>query len=124
MADALRIGIIGAGNFTRQRLLPNLLSIPGVEVVAVANRSLASAARVATEFNIPTALGDWQEVLARADVDAVLVGTPPYGPFSCDSGTKPISRRSFSPSATVSTLRSRTRRRISCNQTKTGGNAP
>ena len=46
--------------------------------MAVANRSLASSERVAAEFNIATALGDWQEVLSRDDVDAVLVGTQPY----------------------------------------------
>lgn len=78
MAQTVRIGIIGAGNFTRSRLLPNLQAIPGVEVVAVANSSVASAERVAKEFNIPTAADDWREVVQREDVDAVLVGTQPY----------------------------------------------
>jgi len=78
MSERVRIGIIGAGSFTRHRLLPTLLAIPGVEVVAVANRSLASSERVAEEFDIPAALGDWRSVLTRDDVDAVLVGTPPY----------------------------------------------
>ena len=76
--DKLRIGIIGAGNFSRSRLLPNLQAIADVEVVAVANRSLASSERVAAEFSIPFALGDWRELLLRDDVDAVLVGTQPY----------------------------------------------
>jgi len=78
MAETVRIGIIGAGGFTRRRLLPNLLALDGVEVVAVANRSLASAERVAAEFGIPHPLSDWRALLERDDVDAVLVGTEPY----------------------------------------------
>ena len=78
MAETVRIGIIGAGGFTRRRLLPNLLALDGVEVVAVANRSLASAERVAAEFGIPHPLSGWRALLARDDVDAVLVGTEPY----------------------------------------------
>ena len=78
MPATVRIGIIGAGGFTRRRLLPNLLALDGVEVVAVANRTLASAERVAAEFGIPHPLGDWRALLARDDVDAVLVGTEPY----------------------------------------------
>ena len=78
MVDTVRIGIVGAGGFTRRRLLPNLLALEGVEVVAVANRSLESAERVAAEFGIPSGVGDWRELVAREDVDAVLVGTQPY----------------------------------------------
>ena len=78
MPEAVRIGIIGAGGFTRRRLLPNFLATDGIEVVAVANRSLASAERVAAEFGIPHPLGDWRALLARDDVDAVFVGTEPY----------------------------------------------
>ena len=74
----LHLGIIGAGNFTRRRLLPNFLKLPDVEVVAVCNRSLASSQKVASEFNIPHALAGWQELLARPDIDAVLIGTQPY----------------------------------------------
>ena len=78
MADAIRIGIVGAGGFTRRRILPNLLAVEGAQVVAVANRSLESAERVAAEFSIPSPMGDWRELVKRGDVDAVFVGTQPY----------------------------------------------
>src|SRR5437762_1504658 len=78
MPQSVRIGVIGAGNFTRSRLLPNLLKQPDVQVVAIANRSLESARRVADEFGVQDALDDFREVLVRDDVDAVLVGTQPY----------------------------------------------
>ncbi len=78
MTDTVRIGIVGAGGFTRRRMLPNLLAIEGVEVVAVANRTLGSSERVAAEFGIPSVMGDWRELVAREDVAAILVGTQPY----------------------------------------------
>ena len=78
MSDTVRIGIVGAGGFTRRRMLPNLLAVEGTEVVAVANRSLESAERVAAEFGIPAPMGDWRELVARDDIDAVFVGTQPY----------------------------------------------
>ncbi len=78
MPQPVRMGVIGAGSFTRSRLLPNLLKLPDVRVVAVANRTAESARRAATEFGIQDALDDWRDVLTRDDVDAVLIGTQPY----------------------------------------------
>lgn len=78
MAETVRLGIIGAGSFTRGRTLPNFLKVPGVELVAVANRSVASAAKIANEFEIPEALDDWHRIVERDDIDAVFVGAPPY----------------------------------------------
>jgi len=78
MFDSVRIGIVGAGGFSRRRLLPGLLAVPGVRLTAVANRTLASAERVALEFEIPTPTADWRDVVTSADVDAVVVGTEPY----------------------------------------------
>ena len=77
MPQTVRMGIIGAGNFSRSRMLPNFISLPDVELVAVANRSLESAEHVAADYGITTALADWKQLLARVDVDAVLVGTQP-----------------------------------------------
>ena len=77
MPQTVRMGIIGAGKFSQNRMLPNFVSLPDVELVAVANRSLESAERVAGDFGISTALADWKQLLARDDVDAVLVGTQP-----------------------------------------------
>lgn len=74
----LRIGIVGAGANTRAKHLPLLQRIPGVKVVMVANRSVASAQAVAKEFGIPGVARHWREVVAAPDVDAVVVGTWPY----------------------------------------------
>ncbi|NIA20776.1 MAG: Gfo/Idh/MocA family oxidoreductase [Anaerolineaceae bacterium] len=49
----VRIGIVGAGGIVRHRHLPGLKKIPGVEVVAVVNRSEESGRRVAEEWGNP-----------------------------------------------------------------------
>ena len=74
----LRVGLVGAGANTRDKHIPGLLACPGVELVAVANRSLSSSRKVAEAFGIARAYGDWREVVADAEVDAVCIGTWPY----------------------------------------------
>lgn len=77
MTDPLRIAIVGAGRFTQNRSLPNLLKIPGVEIKAIANRRLATAQEVAQKFEIAEATNDWRSLIDRDDIDAVFVGTAP-----------------------------------------------
>jgi predicted dehydrogenase len=76
--DRLRVGIIGAGGIVGSTHIPGLRRMPGVEIVAVANRSLESSRRAAAEFDIPRAYADWEELLAADGIDAVLIGTWPY----------------------------------------------
>jgi predicted dehydrogenase len=76
--ERIRIGIIGAGGIVRQRHYPGLKKIPGVELSVVCNRSRESSERAAAEFGIPRISTDWREVVAMADLDAVLIGTHPY----------------------------------------------
>ena len=74
----IRVGVIGAGANTTKRHLPGLQALKGVEVVAVANRSLASGRRVADAFGIPRVHGQWTTLIEDEDVDAVCIGTWPY----------------------------------------------
>lgn len=76
--DPVRVGIIGAGANVRAVQIPGFNAVPDCEVVAIANRSLASSQRVADEFNIPKAYSDWEQLLADDEIDAVLIGTWPY----------------------------------------------
>jgi predicted dehydrogenase len=73
----IRIGIIGAGNIVRQRHLPGLKKISGVKIVAVANRSEETARQVAKDSDIPEVESDWENLIARKDIDAIFIGTPP-----------------------------------------------
>jgi predicted dehydrogenase len=76
--ERIRVGIIGAGGIVGSTHIPGLRRMPGVEIVAVANRSLESSRRAAAEFNIPRAYADWEQLLAADGIDAVLIGTWPY----------------------------------------------
>jgi predicted dehydrogenase len=74
----IRVGFVGAGANTRKHHIPKLKAQPGIELVSVANRSKESGERVAKEFGIARAHGDWREVVEAKDVDAVCIGTWPY----------------------------------------------
>lgn len=74
----IRVGFVGAGANTRRHHIPKLKAQPGVELVAVANRTKDSGERVAKEFGIARVHADWREVVEARDVDAVCIGTWPY----------------------------------------------
>jgi predicted dehydrogenase len=76
--NKIRVGVIGAGANTTTHHIPKLQAIDGVEVVGVCNRSRASSERVAQQFGIPKTYGNWQEVIADPDTNAIVIGTWPY----------------------------------------------
>ena len=76
--DTIKVGVIGAGGNTKSRHIPGLQAIEGVEIVGVCNRSLESSQRVADEFGIPKTYGNWQDAIADADTDAIVIGRWPY----------------------------------------------
>jgi predicted dehydrogenase len=79
MADKpIRVGFVGAGANTRKHHIPKLKAQPGVELIAVANRSKESGERVAKEFGIARVHDDWRQVVEAKDVDAICIGTWPY----------------------------------------------
>lgn len=78
MSQPIRIGIVGAGNNTRNRHIPGFRAIDGVELVGVVNSSPESTQRAAAEFDIPQSFDSWQQLIASDDIDAVMIGTWPY----------------------------------------------
>lgn len=74
----IRIGIVGAGNIVKTRHLPGFAREDDVQVVAVCNRRRETAEAVAQEWNIPHVVERPEDVIARDDINVVLVGTTPY----------------------------------------------
>jgi len=75
----IRVALVGLGEIARHAHLPALSRNDDVRLVAVAVRSAAQRAEVATDLAPDVAvLADLDEVLARNDVDAVVLATPPW----------------------------------------------
>ena len=72
----LRVGLIGAG-LQGKRRAPVLAQFPETELVIVAAAHQDTAKRLADSVGCQ-ATDRWEEVVARDDVDVVLVCTPPH----------------------------------------------
>jgi predicted dehydrogenase len=75
MKDVVRWGLLGTARINR-RLIPAMRGVPRSAVVAVASREQARADRYAREWEIPHAVGSYDALLARDDVDAIYVPLP------------------------------------------------
>ncbi len=71
----MRIAVAGAGAFGTKHL-DALAEIDGVTVTAVMSRRQEQAEQVARKYDVGYATTDLGEVLARDDVDAVILATP------------------------------------------------
>ncbi len=71
----MRIALAGAGAFGAKHL-DGLAVIDGVTVTSVVSRRLEQAEEVARKYGAGHASTDLDEVLARDDVDAVILATP------------------------------------------------
>src|SRR5438132_828378 len=71
----MRIALAGGGAFGIKHL-DGLAEIDGVTVTSVVSRRLEQAEEVARKYGIGHASTDLDEVLARDDVDAVILATP------------------------------------------------
>jgi predicted dehydrogenase len=72
-----RVAILGCGAIARAAHLPSIMRARDVNVVALADRdaqSLAAARALAREAR---GVAEYREVLAMADVDAVIIALPP-----------------------------------------------
>jgi predicted dehydrogenase len=73
--NTLRIGWIGAGKFSRGKLLPAVQKVPNVTLIGLANASGISARSAASDFGFQYCCTDALEVLNDPLIDAVFIGT-------------------------------------------------
>jgi predicted dehydrogenase len=74
----LRVGFIGAGGIVRQRHVPGLKAVPGVELAGVVNSTPQSSERAKNEFGIARTYESPEALIASDDIDVVWIGTQPY----------------------------------------------
>lgn len=72
MADKLRLAFVGAGFMGQSVHIPNFLSVPEVEPVALAEARPKLAKMVADYHHIPRVVSSHQDLANMGDVDAVV----------------------------------------------------
>jgi predicted dehydrogenase len=73
---SVRIGVLGAARVAPYALIAPARQTPGVEIDAVASRSLDRARVFASAHGVPRVFGSYEELLADAAIDAVYVALP------------------------------------------------
>jgi predicted dehydrogenase len=71
-----KIAIIGAGWWGVEVYVPALLENPDVDFVAVNRRSQTALDEILTKFDIPRSYTDYKEMLAKEQLDAVVITSP------------------------------------------------
>ncbi|RIK43402.1 MAG: gfo/Idh/MocA family oxidoreductase, partial [Chloroflexi bacterium] len=81
MGEKLRVAVLGAGRWAESAHIPGWQRDPRCEIVVICDPVVENARAFAGQFGIPYYTGDWQEAVARADVDIVDVVTPSHTHF-------------------------------------------
>lgn len=74
--DTIKLGVVGCGQVAEHKHLLVLQHVPGVEVVAVADRDATRLQIVAERYRVPRRYQDFRELLAQPDIDAVGLCVP------------------------------------------------
>jgi predicted dehydrogenase len=74
--DRVRVGVVGTSWWADEMHLPNLVSHPQANVVALCGRNRERAEALAVKYGIPAVYTDYREMIASGGLDAVVVATP------------------------------------------------
>jgi predicted dehydrogenase len=73
--EAVRLGVLGAGNFASAVLLPAIKNVDGIELVGIASASGRTAAQVAKRFNFNYAGTDGDQICVDERVNTLAILT-------------------------------------------------
>jgi len=76
MSEPLRVAILGAGFISDYHITG--LQEAGAQVVAIFGQTEAKVREKAQRFGIPSATTSYQDILARGDIQAVVIATPDF----------------------------------------------
>ena len=69
------VGLIGAGNFAKAMLLPNLKKLPNVHLKAVADIVSANTKYVGAKFGFEYCTSNYQDIMKDSNIDTVIIAT-------------------------------------------------
>ncbi len=75
MSDKLRVGVVGAGRWSKSAHLPGFARSPHCDVVAICDLDEDMARDAAARFDIETVYTEYEKLLAREDIDVIDVCT-------------------------------------------------
>ncbi|MEM9776938.1 MAG: Gfo/Idh/MocA family oxidoreductase, partial [Chloroflexota bacterium] len=75
MTQKVKVGMVSTSWWADAMYLPALTNHPGCDVVAVCGRNPERAQAFADSWSIPKAYVDYQEMIDKEDLDAVVVAT-------------------------------------------------
>ncbi len=76
MSEKVRVGIIGTSWWVDMMFLPSFKSHPSAEIAAICARNRDRAAEMASKYHIPQVFTNYQNLIEKGDLDAVVVSTP------------------------------------------------
>src|SRR5690348_12665689 len=75
--ESLSFGVIGVGEMGAFHAETVRYHVPGARLIAVADVNLARAQKVAMDLGIESFYDNAEPLLARTDIDAVVISSPP-----------------------------------------------
>lgn len=113
-SQPLRVGVVGLG-WAGQQHMERYAARPDVQLVGIAGLEEEQRAELAQRYEVPVAVADWQELIARGELDAVSIATPtflhaPVAIAALEAGAhvlteKPMARTSAEAEAMVAAAR-------------------
>ena len=74
--DKVRIGFVGVGSMGQCAHLRNYVTVPGCEVVAIAELREGLGKRVAARYGVPRVYPDHEALLAEEEIDGLVASQP------------------------------------------------
>lgn len=74
-SDKVNVGLIGAGNFTKSVILPNMAKVGGYELVGLCTATGVSAQGTGKKYDFKYITTDSEEVFKNSEINAVFVTT-------------------------------------------------
>ena len=74
-SDKLNVGLIGAGNFTKSVILPNIEKIEGYELVGVCTATGVSAEGIGKKYDFKYITTDTNEIFSNSEINSVFITT-------------------------------------------------